>query len=193
MQNNLEMAVAKSEYLLQLAQGNSLPLLILPSNFAWLEKRRKSIFIREIFFGCSCSSDNRRVAMLRKRGMNKAARLIIIALPMHVLFCGCWEYFFEELPRELEIERWELLHPDQHLYYQTGPMHTLSITFRAILRTVVRATLSMPRGYSDDSFSTREALQQPHSRSEILRAKKADGLVVIELNIELHREQSKWK
>jgi hypothetical protein len=46
---NSETAVAKSEYLLQLARGNSLTLLCLPSNFDWLAKRRKVIFTREIF------------------------------------------------------------------------------------------------------------------------------------------------
>jgi hypothetical protein len=83
--------------------------------------------------------------------------------------------------------------PTSHAFIKPILCTLWSITFHAIFFTVVSATSSMPRGYIDDSFSTREALQQPHSRSEIVRAKKADGRVVIELNIELHRKQSKWK
>ncbi|MDR3617167.1 MAG: hypothetical protein P4L53_26670 [Candidatus Obscuribacterales bacterium] len=49
MQNNVETALAKSEYLLQLAHGNSLTSLNLPSSFDWLGKRNKAIFTREIF------------------------------------------------------------------------------------------------------------------------------------------------
>jgi len=51
MQNNFKTAVAKSEYLLKLAHGDSLTLLGLPSNFFWLAKRKNVILRREIYSG----------------------------------------------------------------------------------------------------------------------------------------------
>lgn len=36
----------------------------------------------------------------------------------------CAVYFFENLPMQIEVERWERSHPGRKMFYQSGIMHT---------------------------------------------------------------------
>lgn len=61
--------------------------------------------------------------------MKKSLALFISASFLALISTLCLVYFFEDLPIEIEVERWEQLHPGRYSYYQQGLMHNIVDNF----------------------------------------------------------------